>query len=187
MVVACHGRPAPDADCSSTGSAKYIAWYELVPQASVTITSLTIRAGDKMSASVDVRGHTVKLRLENLTRQQTFTRTLTASQVDTSSAEWIVEAPSLCGSQLQVCETQPLADFGTARFANAEATTAGGHTGPIADTTWSATAINLSTASGAAFGGQRFARDRGTPATSTATTGGLSTSGSSFPVTYGTT
>jgi hypothetical protein len=172
-----------DADCSS-GAAKYIAWYELVPQASVNITSLTVRAGDKMSASVDVRGTTVKLKLENLTRKQLFQRTLTASQVDTSSAEWIVEAPSLCDEQLQVCETQQLADFGTAKFANAKATTAGGHTGTIADSLWSAAAINLSTAGGG-FGPQRFARDRGTSAT--ATPSSLSTSGSSFTVTYGAT
>src|SRR5689334_3906345 len=50
-----------DADCSSTGSAKYIAWYELVPQASVNISSLNDRAGEQLSASVEVRGHRVKL------------------------------------------------------------------------------------------------------------------------------
>src|SRR3954452_21881383 len=42
-----------DADCTSAGSAKYIAWYELVPSASVNISSLTIHPGDRMSASVD--------------------------------------------------------------------------------------------------------------------------------------
>src|SRR4051794_7458767 len=39
-----------DADCSSSGRATYVAWYELVPQAAVNIRSLTIRSGDRLSA-----------------------------------------------------------------------------------------------------------------------------------------
>ena len=172
-----------DADCTSSGRATYSAWYELVPRASVDITSLTIRAGDRLSASVDVRGHAVKVRLANLTRGRTFARTVTASQVDTTSAEWIVEAPSLCDTQLSFCETQSLANFGTAQFADAKATTAAGHTGPIADAAWHQTAISLSGASGGPdFGPQRFTRDRSNGAG--ATPSALSASGSSFMVSY---
>src|SRR3954468_5729273 len=94
-----------DADCTSGGRATYSAWYELVPAAAVDIRSLPVRAGDKLAATGDLRGHTVNLRLTNVTRKQTFKKPLTAAQVDVSSAEWIVEAPSLCDEQLSFCET----------------------------------------------------------------------------------
>jgi hypothetical protein len=172
-----------DADCSSGGTASYFAWYELVPQASVNITSLTIRSGDKLAASVDVVGKTVKLHLSNITRGKTFNKTLTATQVDTTSAEWIVEAPSLCDTQLNVCQTQALANFGTAKFASAKATSAGGHTGGIADPAWSATSISLQSAGGGpGFGPQRFARQPASNAS--ATPSAVSASGASFTVTY---
>jgi hypothetical protein len=38
------------------GRAHYYAWYEFYPQASVTITSMTVQPGDTISASVTVVG-----------------------------------------------------------------------------------------------------------------------------------
>lgn len=84
-----------DADCTRSGSAVYSTWYELVPAAPVTLT-LKLDAGDAMAASVTVRGHGVTLRISNLTTGKTFTRTRRVSKVDSSSAEWIIEAPSVC-------------------------------------------------------------------------------------------
>ena len=81
-------RSAPTLTARARGGGDYVAWYELVPQAAVNIRSLTIRAGDRMSATVNVRGHTVKLRLANLTTGKTFRKKLSASQVDVSSAEY---------------------------------------------------------------------------------------------------
>src|SRR3954447_25708309 len=171
------------ADCTTGGRAAYSAWYELVPEASVNIKSLGIGAGNRLSAAVEVRGRTVRLRLANLTTGRTFSTTLTASRVDVTSAEWIVEAPSLCDDRLQVCETQSLADFGTARFANAQATTTGGHTGTIADPAWAAHAISLGRQGRRpGFGPRRFAYDQASSAG--ATRGDRSASGSSFSVTY---
>src|SRR5262249_19333266 len=44
-----------EADCSRHGSARYSAWYELVPQSSVKIDE-AVKPGDKMSARVSVNG-----------------------------------------------------------------------------------------------------------------------------------
>src|SRR3954451_17640143 len=135
-------------DCVD-GAPPYSAWSELVPSASVDLP-LRVRPGDRISASVLVTGRQVRLRLANRTTGAVATRRLRASRVDTRAAEWIVEAPSLCDAR--GCETLPLADFGTTRFANASATTTGGHTGAIADPAWSVTAISLTGAGGASPG-----------------------------------
>ena len=39
-------------DVSATGQATYDAWYELVPAPELSITSLTVHPGDRMSASI---------------------------------------------------------------------------------------------------------------------------------------
>ena len=102
-----------------------------------------MRPGDTISASVTVSGHTVKLFLANRTRGTSFATQLQVAQVDVSSAEWIVEAPSACGDN-GGCQALPLADFGTTSFANVRATSATGHTGTISDPAWSNVAITLS-------------------------------------------
>jgi len=150
------------ADCGG-GTARYSAWYELVPAGSVDLP-LRVRPGDQVSASVVVTGRQVRVRLANRTTGAVVTRVLRARAVDTRAAEWIVEAPSLCdGSR---CETQPLADFGTTTFANASATTTRGHIGTISDPAWSVNLISLSGIDGAS-------------------PGELSPSGASFPISYG--
>jgi Peptidase A4 family len=64
---------------------------------------------------------------------------------DTSSAEWIAEAPaaSTPGGETIL----PLTDFGTVSFTSATATASGGHAGAIADPAWSATRIVLRSSS----------------------------------------
>ena len=130
-----------DLDCSAAGQAVSDAWYELVPAAS-QMTKLTINPGDRVRASVTISGRTVRLTLSDLTRHRSFTKVLHASVLDTSSAEWIVEAPSICQGNNN-CTTLPLADFGSASFSAASATTTTGHTGTISDRRWTATRINL--------------------------------------------
>jgi hypothetical protein len=171
-----------EADCSATGKAVSSAWYELVPAASRTI-KLTIDAGDHVQASVSVVGQQVALTLHNLTRHRSFTKTLHASTLDTTSAEWIVEAPSVCGvSRSGACQTLPLADFGSTGFSAARATSTAGHTGSIADRKWTTTKISL------AEGGHRFIGMGGPPgqaaAAVTAVPSALTAAGSAFTVTY---
>jgi hypothetical protein len=165
-----------EADCTAAGREASSAWYELVPAASVTV-KIPVKAGDQMRAGVSVSGSQVTLTLINQTQHRTFTRRLHASVLDTSSAEWIVEAPSVCTGN--VCQTLPLADFGSTGFAAASAETTAGHTGTIDDRRWTTTKITL------AEGGRQFIAGGG-PGTpfATATPSSLSAKDSAFTVTY---
>jgi hypothetical protein len=161
-------------DCTANGTASYSAWYELVPAASVPI-KLELAAGNKVWASVQVSGSTVTVTIKNLTRRTSFTKTLTMAAPDVSSAEWIAEAPSACDTYGR-CRQVTLTNFGKVAFTRA-LSTAGAHTGAIADPLWTATPIELQ--SFANFG--RFAA-AGSGAQAVPT--GLSTNGSSFTVAY---
>jgi hypothetical protein len=163
-----------EADCAG-GKGYYSAWYEIVPAAPVKL-GLTVRPGDTMSASVAVTSRSVKLFIADRTRGTSFTKRLDVAQVDVSSAEWIVEAPSACGDNGR-CRALPLANFGTTSFAGVEATSATGHTGTITDSAWSAVAITLSTRAR----GLRFTTDQGS---GTAAPANLSPAGDTFAVTY---
>jgi hypothetical protein len=164
-----------ESDCNGS-SARYEAWYELVPDQSATIR-LTVHAGDRMSARVSVSGHDVTVRISDLTRGTTFQKALVASAIDTTSAEWIVEAPSECaGSQ---CRILPLAAFQDTTFTAARAVSTTGHDGVIDDPAWASSPIDLTA------GALPFGRGRGGPdaASGSATAGPLSGSGGSFTVT----
>ena len=126
------------------GQTGYYAWYELLP-ATQTRLNIAIHAGDHISARVTVNGTTVTVSLSDQTTGQSVSKTLQMSNPDTSSAEWIAEAPAAEteGGGYQVL---PLADFGTVTFTNASAT-AGGHTGSISDPSWSVREIGLSSGS----------------------------------------
>jgi hypothetical protein len=142
------------ADCSSAGKATYYAWYELVPSAPVKL-SLTINPGDSIWARTAVNGDQVSLLITDQTTHRTWSRTLTMTSAapDTSTAEWVAEAPSECaGGTVSNCTPLPLADFGTATFKDAHATS-GGHTGSINDSRWSTEAVELEPASSSLFGG----------------------------------
>jgi Peptidase A4 family len=170
-----------EADCSAAGRAVSSAWYELVPATSRTIR-LTIDAGDHVRASVSVVGRQVALTLDDLTRHRSFTRRLRASALDTTSAEWIVEAPSVCGvGRTGSCQTLPLADFGSAVFSSARATSTAGRTGTIQNRKWTTTEISL-TEGGHRFIG--FGPSGHAAAAVTAVPSALSAAGSGFTVTY---
>ena len=165
-----------EADCGG-GKAYYSAWYELVPAAPVDV-KLTVRPGDTISASVTVSGHKVKLFIANRTRGTSFAKQLRADQVDVTSADWIVEAPSACGDNGS-CRTLPLADFGVTSFADVKATSATGYVGTITDLAWSAAAITLAPRRDP--GSMRFASEAGSGAAAPAS---LSPAGDAFTVTY---
>jgi hypothetical protein len=149
---------------SSGGQTEYYAWYELVPAGQVKL-NLPIHPGDHVSASVAVSGTSVTVSLSDQTTGQSYTNTLQMSNPDTSSAEWIAEAPSASDGQGDL-QQLPLADFGTVDFSNASAT-AGGHTGTVSDTSWTSQAVQLTRSSS---GG--------------AQPSGLSSDGSSFSVAW---
>jgi len=176
-----------EADCSASGNADYFAWYELVPSAPVRL-GLAIQPGDHVSARVAVSGTNVTVSLSDQTSGQSVTKTLQMSDPDTSSAEWIAEAPSTCGgSGTSDCQPLPLADFGNVTFTSASAT-AGGHTGTISDSSWSAQPVELSGGySGARFGFSDPAFASGSASgqsSASASPTTLSSDGSSFAVSW---
>jgi hypothetical protein len=164
-------------DCNAAGQVVSSAWFELVPAPSKSV-SLPVHPGDVMHATVTVTGHTVAIDLDNVTRKQSFHRTLTASSVDVSSAEWIVEAPSECVSQF-ACQALPLANFGSVSFASASVTLRSGAIGTITNHRWSRTKIDL------IAGSQRMIVARNTgDVEGTAAPSALQSGGSAFDVTY---
>jgi hypothetical protein len=153
------GRPVEqvgtDADCSRSGRASYVAWFELFPAGPVEL-QMAVRPGDRMTASVTSNANRVTLRIRNLTTGGRFSTTRRVSRPDFSTAEWIVEAPSSC-TPANSCSTLPLADFGTVAFSSATAT-ARGRTGTISDRRWSATALELQQRASDLAGGSAVAR-----------------------------
>ncbi len=170
------------------GQTTYYAWYELVPAAEQQL-NLAIHPGDQVAGSVTVNGTNVTISLSDKTTGQSVNKTLTMSNPDTSSAEWIAEAPSSESASGNV-QTLPLADFGNVAFTNASAT-AGGHTGTISDPNWTVQQVNMqpSGAIGSLGGGGSF-DPAGLEGISQSSSAGASASsvsgdGSSFTVTYG--
>jgi hypothetical protein len=167
-----------DSDCNASGQARYSAWYELVPDAGHDI-KMTVEAGDRISAGVTVKGSDVVMTLANTTRGTSVKKRLRASQVDVTSAEWIIEAPAMCsGTSVNdaICRQMDLANFATTTFDRARAITAGGSTGTISSPLWSSTLISLVPDARAA----RYS------ALGSAVPGSLASTGSAFGVAYST-
>lgn len=129
-----------EADCSRSGEASYTTWSELIPAAPVTLKIAT-SPGDQITASVTVHGHDVTMRLRNLTTDARYSVTRRLSAIDTSSADWIVEAPSTCYTERN-CNALPLSDFGIVSFSGATATV-GSRTAPVASPGWPDVALEL--------------------------------------------
>jgi hypothetical protein len=100
-----------DADCVS-GKAAYSAWFEFYPHWPSTINTVDVVPGDTISAEVSysTKGQ-FTVTLTNVSQHpiQSFSISTKMPQAKSSSAEWIVEAPSSSG-------VLPLANFGLAEF-----------------------------------------------------------------------
>jgi hypothetical protein len=129
-----------DADCTSSGTPVYSSWFELLPAEPVNL-KLAVHPGDAIVASVTVHHQDVTLRIRDLTTGERFSTTRRSANIDASSADWIVEAPSVCPSS-QTCDVLSLTDFGQVSFASATAVS-NGHTGAIDDPAWSQTELEL--------------------------------------------
>jgi hypothetical protein len=165
-----------EVDCNALGKVVSTAWNELVPAPSRNIR-MRVDPGDVMNASVIIDGQRVTLTLKDLTRGTTFTRTVHASPIDVTSADWIVEAPSECEGT-SFCQPLALADFGTASFGRARAQTVGGHTCNISDRRWVTTKISLATQ------GQHFINGPYGASGAQALPSSLTAGGSAFSVVY---
>ena len=165
------------------GHTQYSAWYELVPLGQVKL-NITIHPGDKISGKVAVNGNAVTVSLSDRTTGDSVVKTLQMSSPDTSSAEWIAEAPATetFDGNYRIL---PLADFGKVTFTDAVAT-AGEHTGGIADSHWSATRIQLQSGTRSPTLDSGFPGFAAGPSLSQATSGATTSklSGDSFSVAW---
>jgi Peptidase A4 family len=168
-----------EADCAGARASSY-AWYELLPASEVTL-KLKVHAGDRMAASVTVRDHEVTLHLRDLSTGDSFAKVVRMASPDTSSAEWIAEAPSVCANGDQLCDTLPLADFSTVSFDGATAAIREGSPRTIDSPAFDLTEVALQS-HGVGFG--RFGRAIASSSPAQATPGTLASSGSAFTVTW---
>jgi len=103
---------------SLSGIATYSAWYELLPNDSVTITTIKVSQGDEIAASINLVDSTTNewsIEMVDATNKQSFQENFI---YDSSrlSAEWIVERPSIDSSLVT------LANFGNITFTNSKMT-----------------------------------------------------------------
>jgi hypothetical protein len=113
----------------STATATYNAWWEMYPRVSTTIRSMTISAGDSITASVTYDGGgSFTLSIADNTTGQAFSATASApvggpNVASRNSAEFIVErAATIDKGYLTIL---PLATFSTEMFTGATYTAAG--------------------------------------------------------------
>jgi Peptidase A4 family len=158
------------------GTAQYQVWYEMYSsgkqQPEQVISGMTIEPGDSISASVQYissgahAGDFLLSIIDNTRANDSFSIYVSSAQTQSptaemSSAEWIVEAPSL-GNNVAA-----LADFGSVTFTSATATI-DGVTGPVDDPAWQSQAMYIQSGRG----------------TTQDTTSVLDGTGTSFSVTY---
>ena len=98
------------------GAAHYNAWWEILPAAETPISSMTIRPGDVMTASIAKgSGSSWSIKITDTTTGQSFTTTQNYTGPGTS-VEWIEEAPTVGGrvATLAHYSSPDLFDPGTA-------------------------------------------------------------------------
>ena len=166
-----------ESDCDSNGVAHYSAWYELVPRASVPV-ALPVAPGDVIAAVVKATHGAIVFTLTDRTTGASLHRRMAFANADTTSAEWIAEAPSTCATG--GCRPLPLGDFGTVTFTGASVRTRAGVRGSISSPTWSAVPIALADHAGAAGNDRVFSARALADAVPTV----LADAGSSFAVTW---
>src|SRR5437588_2254119 len=82
-------------DVSSSGSASYSAWWELIPAPSIQIASLTIHPGDHIHASIAEtvpNSEVWNMQLSDVTTGQSWSQTVPYTSTH-ATAEWIEETP----------------------------------------------------------------------------------------------
>jgi hypothetical protein len=105
-----------EVDCVGR-TAKYYAWYEMYPKASVNYSN-KVKAGDQFTATVTSEGfNEFSLYIKDVTQGWSHTTTASLVGAARSSAEVVVEAPC-CTSGGGIL---PLTDFGKVSFTGSQA------------------------------------------------------------------
>ncbi|MGA3192116.1 MAG: G1 family glutamic endopeptidase [Candidatus Bathyarchaeia archaeon] len=105
-------------DSTRYGQGKYWAWYELISFSAVTIDSMTITPGDKITASISLLDPITSawsIEIHDVTNEQSFQKNVLYPS-SMLSAEWVVERPTINGVLMT------LADFGQVTFTGCTAT-----------------------------------------------------------------
>jgi Peptidase A4 family len=85
-------------DVDATGKATYSSWWEIIPEPSTPITTLTIRPGDHMHVTIaEATTGMWTITVADLTTKKSF-KTTTPYSSSHLTAEWIVETPVVIGS-----------------------------------------------------------------------------------------
>jgi hypothetical protein len=103
------------------GEPAYSAWYETLPDQSITIDGMQVSAGDRIEASVTLVDSDINLwsvAITDLSTSQSFQTNLTYDP-GRLSGEWIIERPDVNGV------TSTLANFGIVTFTDCQATVGG--------------------------------------------------------------
>jgi len=100
-----------DSDCDGL-TPTYYAWYEFFPRGGVTITSVPVVPGNRMSAEIRYDDPLFTITIANETTGAAFSISSRLAGAERSSAEWITETPccTVKGNFL------PLSDFGTVDY-----------------------------------------------------------------------
>jgi hypothetical protein len=111
-----------------SGSAHYNAWWEILPAAETPISSISVRPGDVMTASITKgSGSSWTITIKDATNGQSFTTVQNYTGPGTS-VEWIEEAPTVGGrvATLAQYSSPDTFDPGTANGGNPGLTAADG-------------------------------------------------------------
>ncbi|MGI0087709.1 MAG: G1 family glutamic endopeptidase [Nitrosotalea sp.] len=115
-----NGRGSSGGGHSTSCTATYYAWYEAYPAPEVKISDFSVIPGNVISASVQQAGGGWSVTITNVSTGKTFTTLVSNVNPDQTTAEAIMERPSLCTAAH--CKITNLADFGTIKFTDASAT-----------------------------------------------------------------
>jgi Peptidase A4 family len=133
-----------NSNCDAKGKPVYFAWFELVPYLSYkTFPNIKYQvfAGDTITGVVKIVAPTlVSLTVRDRTRHWTFSRKITFSSQDTSTADWVVSAPATCIQY--TCTQANLANFGEVNIRNISAV-AKGTKGNLTDRRWKVVPVKL--------------------------------------------
>ena len=105
---------------SPSGKVTSSAFYEMLPNAAIDISSLNVSPGDQMTATIsETASNSWSMTITDVTKNETFSDQFSYNSSN-SSAEWIEEDPSYSNGQLV-----PFDNFNIANFTNAATTSNG--------------------------------------------------------------
>jgi hypothetical protein len=113
----------------------------MVPAAPIAVR-LPVVAGNVIHARVIAQSRSVTVQLTNSSTGRAFLKTVQPRVLDTTSADYIVEAPGDC-PLVTDCSDLSLADFGTVTMFSGSAEATSGASGAISSPPWDATASDL--------------------------------------------